>query len=157
MTYDFDTNIILIADDFYEAFQRCSEGRNPRNISGCFVTSAPNVPAIVNGAFAIELYFKSMLPPKTSGHKLNILFDSLTGDIKCEIREATTKQLEKLSWGKSFKEYIEDINNVFVDWRYISEKDYSVGYLGNRINEYLQVFEFLLPIIKDIAHKHNPA
>lgn len=155
MTYDCDTNIISIADDFFDAYLRCCEGKNPTRTDNGIKYSACNVPAIVNGAFAIELYFKSMLPPKTRGHELKILFDNLTDDIKREIREATTKQLERLSWGKPFKEYIEDINNVFVDWRYISEKDYSVGYLGNSINEYLQAFKILLPKIKDIAHRHN--
>ena len=56
-------------------------------------------------------------------------------------------------WNKSFEEYLEDINNVFVEWRYISEKDYTVDYLGNKINEFLQVLKILLPIVKELTYK----
>ncbi len=155
MRFDFRTDIVLIADDFYNAFQRCYEGRNSVQIDGTIKYSACNVPAIVNGTFALELYFKSMLPHKTCGHELKILFDNLTEAIQVEIIEAVTPQLDKLSWQKSFEEHLEDINKVFVDWRYISEKDYTVSYLGNSINEHLQVLEVLLPIVKNIAYKHK--
>lgn len=156
MEYDFRTDIVLIADDFYDAYKRCREGKNPVHMGNRVKFSACHIPAIVNGAFALELYFKSMLPPETHGHELKKLFDELANDIKLEIKEAVAPLLKRLSWGKSFEEYLEDINNVFVDWRYISEKDYAVGYLGNILNEYLQVLEILLPKIKDVAHKHNP-
>ena len=148
MEYDFRTDILLIADDFYDAYKRCREGKNPVHFDGAIKYSACNIPAIVNGAFTLELYFKSMLPPKTRGHELKELYDNLSSEIKCEIKDAVTSHLTKLAWGKQFEEYLEDLNNVFVDWRYISEKNYAIGYLGNRINEYLQVLEILIPVVK---------
>lgn len=155
MEYDFRTDIVLIADDFYDAYQRCCEGKNPIQINNITRYSVCNVPAIVNGAFALELYFKSMLPPETWGHELKILFDKLGGGIKLEIKNAATPHLDNLAWDKQFEEYLEDLNNVFVDWRYISQKDYAIGYLGNRINEYLQVLEILLPVVKEIANNNK--
>ncbi|MCI8368434.1 MAG: hypothetical protein HFJ81_02230 [Clostridia bacterium] len=154
MEYDFRTNIILIADDFYEAFKRCREGKNPVQDGNVVKCSVCNVPAIVNGAFALELYFKSMLSPDTDGHKLMDLFNSFEENIKQEIKEKSISKLEKLAWGKSFEQYLEDINNVFVDWRYIHEKNYNVKYLSNGANEFLQVLSILLPVISEIARKY---
>lgn len=155
MVYDFRTDIVLIADDFYDAYQRCCECKNPIQTDNIIKYSACNVPAIVNGAFALELYFKSMLPPKTWGHKLKELYDNLSSEIKCEIKAAVIFHLTKLAWDKQFEEYLEDLNNVFVDWRYICEKNYAIGYLGNRINEYLQVLEILIPVVKEITYKYK--
>lgn len=155
MEYDFRTNIVLIADDFYDAYQRCREGKHPIQIDNVIKYSTCNVPAIVNGAFALELYFKSMLPPKTRGHELKELYDNLSSEIKCEIKNAANSHLNKLAWGKQFEEYLEDLNNVFEAWRYIHEKEYAIGYLGNRINEYLQVLEILIPVVKEIAYEYR--
>lgn len=155
MEYDFRTDILLIADDFYDAYKRCREGKNPVHFDGAIKYSACNVPAIVNGAFALELYFKSMLPPKTWGHKLKELYDNLSSEIKCEIKNAANSNLNKLTCDKQFEDYLEDLNNVFVDWRYISQKDYAIGFLGNRINEYLQVLEILIPVVKEISYKYK--
>ena len=155
MEYDFRTNIVLIADDFYDAYLRCCEGKNPIQIDNVIKYSACNVPAIVNGAFALELYFKSMLLSETRGHELKALFDVLSEDIKSDIKESTILQLELLAWKKSFEEYLEDIDKIFEEWRYIHEKSYTQRYLGNRINEYTQVLQILLPMIKEVAHKHN--
>lgn len=154
MEYDFRTDIILIADDFYEAFKRCCEGKYPVQDGNIVKCSACNVPAIVNGAFALELYFKSILPPNMDGHKLMGLFNSLEENIKQEIKEEAISKLKKLAWKKSFEQYFEDINNLFVDWRYIYEKTYKVSELGNKVNEYLQVLNILLQEISGIAHKY---
>ncbi|MDE6058845.1 MAG: hypothetical protein K2G44_02270 [Clostridia bacterium] len=155
MKYDFRTDIVLIADDFYEAYKRCREDKNPVHEGNILKFSACHIPAIVNGAFSLELYFKSILPPKIYGHELKTLFDKLADDIKLEIREAVTPKLNNLAWQKSFEEYLEDINNVFVDWRYINEKDYAVDHLANRINEYLQIFEIMLPVVKEATYKYK--
>lgn len=155
MEYDFRTDILLIADDFYDAYKRCREGKNPVHFDGAIKYSACNIPAIVNGSFALELYFKIMLSPKTWGHKLKELYDNLSSEIKCEIKAAVTFHLTKLAWDKQFEEYLEDLNNVFVDWRYISEKNYAIGFLGNRINVYLQVLEILIPVVKEISYKYK--
>ena len=48
MEYDFRTDILLIADDFYDAYKRCREGKNPVHFDGAIKYSACNVPAIVN-------------------------------------------------------------------------------------------------------------
>lgn len=53
MEYDFRTDILLIADDFYDAYKRCREGKNPVHFDGAIKYSACNIPAIVNGSFAL--------------------------------------------------------------------------------------------------------
>lgn len=154
MEYDFRTNIILIADDFYEAFKRCCDANNPVLDGNVVKCSACNVPSIVNGAFALELYSKSILPAGTDGHKLMELFNRLDAGKKLVIKETVISKLEKLTWKKSFEQYLEDLNNVFVDWRYIHEKNYGIRELGNNLNEYLQVLDILLVNVSNIAHKH---
>ena len=54
--------IIDIADDFYEAFERCGEEKNTRRDElGRTVSDVVNIPKIVNGTFALELYLKSFI------------------------------------------------------------------------------------------------
>ena len=48
MEYDFRTDIVLIADDFYDAYKRCREGKNPVHIGNRVKFSAFHIPAIVN-------------------------------------------------------------------------------------------------------------
>ena len=74
----FERNILQQADDFFEAYRRCSKGENPRKDEYnrlCF--SVVNVPAVVNAAFSIELYLKSILKSKEREHRLEILFNKL--------------------------------------------------------------------------------
>lgn len=85
--YNFDVSIINIADDFFEAYKRCSEGKNLRfNEYGATVLSVVNLPAIVNAAFASELYLKSMLPKKARTHNLKDLFYKLSSSIQEELK-----------------------------------------------------------------------
>lgn len=150
--YDFDVSIINIADEFFEAYKRCSEGKNPRvNEYGATVLSVVNLPAIVNAAFASELYLKSMLPKKTRIHNLKDLFYKLSSNIQEQLKRQLEPEFNALNWKKDFDGYFDDIDDVFSFWRYIHEKDKPIGFLGNRINECLIVFAILLPKLKQIA------
>ena len=95
--YDFDTSILNIADDFYEAYLRCAEGKNPTvdeyNRTRYEVV---NVPAIVNGAFAIELYIKSMSRAgkrklQKMKHNIKDLLLTLDQSIQDEIKQICDK------------------------------------------------------------------
>lgn len=72
----------------------------------------------------MELYFKSMLPPKTWGHELKILFENLNDDIKNEIKKIVSTDLKKLACYKSFEEYLEYISKAFAECVTLAKKLY---------------------------------
>ena len=77
------TNIIETANDFYDAFKRCNECKNPREENGVEVTDIVTIPAIVNGCFACELYLKSLSEKYTkTSHNLYKLFKKIEANIK---------------------------------------------------------------------------
>ena len=151
--YDLQTNILLQADDFAEAYRRCREGKNPRRDEyGRLCCSCVNIPAIVNAAFACELYFKSILerPPKNE-HNLFNLFKELPKDKKQIIRDYVNDRFKGHPI-YTFDYCMERAGDAFVNWRYIFEDEHSDGFYGTFINEYLSFFENLIPILKNIAH-----
>lgn len=93
----------------------------------------------------MELYFKSLLQKKVREHELKLLFNRLPEEIRGEIDFSVNSQLAKSYCRKSFKEYLENLNLVFIDWRYIHEQDFSGKYKFDKINEYLQFLKILLP------------
>ena len=79
-------DILQQADDFAEAFRRCSKGENPRKDEfNRMCMDVVNIPAIVNAAFACELYLKSMLE-QPWGHKLMDLFEQLDNETKIQLK-----------------------------------------------------------------------
>ena len=123
---DFDTSILNIADDFYDAYLRCLEGKNP-SVDEFNRTryETANVPAIVNGAFAIELYIKSRLDKKTEGHNLRLLFNKLDKELKDSIRNEIESKIDNRL--TSFNKLFKTVANAFEYWRYIHEKK-DLGY-----------------------------
>ena len=153
MNPDFDTSIINIADDFYEAYLRCAEGKKPVKEGGCIRYGAANVPAIVNGAFAMELYLKSISQVsekelKQKKHSLKALFLTLELPIQDEIRQSVESQLD----GRfTFDECLKGINHAFVFWRYIhKQQNFGFG-----LNNTLLVLPIFLETIRDIAKCHR--
>ena len=151
--YDFQTSILLQADDFAEAYKRCREGKNPRrDESGRLCSSCVNIPAIVNAAFACELYFKSMLePPPKNEHNLFILYQKLPENKKQIIRDYVNDRF-KGHPRYTFDYCMERAGDAFVNWRYVFENEHTDGFYGTFINEYLSFFENLIPVLKDVAH-----
>lgn len=123
--YDFDHSVRDMAEDFYEAYNRCIEGKNGRfDEYGRYCEKCVNVPAIVNGAFAIELYLKSMT--NKHGHGIKELFSSINSDDQTMIRGEVESKLGN-RW--TFEEGLDIIDNSFVFWRYIHEKeDFGAGF-----------------------------
>lgn len=82
------------------------------------------VPAIVNRAFACELFMKAMLPKNTRGHKLQDLFDALDTNIQNEIRSKTVGEMKQISKSYGDVEFQNDLitnGNIFAEWRYFHE------------------------------------
>ena len=154
MAKGFEHEIIDIADDFYEAFRRCGEGKNPRRDEyGRYVTDVVSVPELVNGVLACELYLKSMLPngswgKGSDGHNLKALFSLLPKETQREMMEAISA---KYNWQfHTVDESFEIISNGFQFWRYIHESE-DFGDLG--LNGTLRVLPAFLETFRDFAKR----
>lgn len=89
--YDLQTNILLQAQDFYEAFNRCIEGKNPHiDEKGRYTSFVANIPAIVNGAFACELYFNCLTPHYVKTHSLLEIYSFIAINIRNQIEKDVT-------------------------------------------------------------------
>lgn len=155
MSKGFEHEILDIADDFYEAYKRCGEGKNPRKDEyGRYVTDVVSVPELVNGLFACELYLKSMLPEKRwrgpDGHNLKSLFLLLPRDKQGEMIDEISAKYD-WEW-HSLDESFDLISNGFQFWRYIHESEHF-GELG--LNGTLRVLPAFLETFRDFAKRGN--
>ena len=153
MNYVFDKSIIKIADDFYEAYLRCLEGKNKTSDGNVTSYEVVNVPAIVNGAFAIELYIKSMSrlineQLKNKRHSVKALLKTLEPSIRKEIREEVELRLDN---NQAYNECLECINDAFVFWRYVHTEN-GFGFGLNKTLNYLNVF---ISAIKMVVGRHS--
>ena len=155
--YDFNVQISKIADDFLEAYKRCCEPKNlHKDEFGRTIGATIYVPAIVNASFACELYLKNILVNKYHNHNLKSLYQDLSPNIQLELKTIATQELSKMNFNSDFEEYLNDISDSFVSWRYIYQYDVTTGFLGKKVNEYIQLFNILLPIFKEISDKYSP-
>lgn len=152
--YILQTNILMQADDFAEAYNRCVQGINQPNNDGYTSYSVVNIPAIVNAAFACELYLKSIINKKVYTHNLLELFQLLNTDLQLSIEQEANCKLQKQNQDYYFKSCLERASNVFEDWRYIYEEKHSDGFMGCFVNEYLIFFDKFTQILKVLAHSN---
>ena len=149
-------DILQQADDFAEAFRRCSKGENPRKDEfNRMCMDVVSIPAIVNAAFACELYLKSMLE-QPWGHKLKDLFEQLDNETKIQLKNEFDASCSKHPV-YNFEVFLNDISDAFVEWRYVFEESHTEGFYGCYINEFLMFFNCFLPIVKRIAHERHTA
>ncbi|TPM11278.1 hypothetical protein FJ960_00530 [Mesorhizobium sp. B2-3-11] len=112
-----DQQAFNIGASFHIAALRCGESRK---LAGKI--QSPTSPMIVNFAFAIELYFKSLLIASNGtrrGHDLQVLFNSLRDTDRQEIE----KRFEALN-GRDAKQLADDLASyarAFEEWRYLFE------------------------------------
>jgi hypothetical protein len=83
-------------------------------------------PFVVNSAFSIELYLKTLAQAhgkSLKGHELLKLFDALPQNAKQAIEKVipTCAANRRLEEQPDFRMYISALNNAFVDWRYCYE------------------------------------
>lgn len=145
-------NIIHQADDFAEAYRRCMEGKNQREENGRLCFSVVSIPAIVNASFACELYMKSLLKVTPQEHNLKRLFNLLSEGDSRIIKEYVDDRFNTHPI-YSFEFCIERAADVFVNWRYIYEKEHTDGFYGSYINEFLMFFEHLICILQKMTHE----
>lgn len=85
-----------------------------------------SVPAIVNSAFACEVFLKLLLEVEQidikKGHQLEKLFNQLPEQIKKDIQQSTMQKYG--SWTDAFGlSRLHHISDAFVNWRYNYEHD----------------------------------
>lgn len=83
-------------------------------------------PFVVNAAFSIELYLKALAQKHgvtLKGHELVKLHKALPKKALSEIEQVTPRCANNRSLGESpnFPEYLRELNNTFVEWRYCYE------------------------------------
>ncbi len=87
-------------------------------------------PFVVNIAFAIELFIKTLSiqhGKKLHGHEIKKLFKKLPGGAKDEIGHHLSRLCTSSQWAdgiktmKSLREVLEEVDTAFIDWRYLHE------------------------------------
>jgi hypothetical protein len=109
-------SISEIANAYFLAAERCEEQKriNQNQVEWLLV------PAITNRAFSIELFLKAILRKdgvSEKGHKLHLLFNKLKQEHQMQIIEKTGLD------SQAFRKNLLNISNVFVEWRYLHEKE----------------------------------
>ncbi|WP_153003655.1 hypothetical protein [Aureimonas ureilytica] len=120
-----------LAVSFHGSALRASEDIAIKETIQSFV-----VPSIVNIAFAIELYFKCMLKEsslKAHGHELKKLFRDLPEPIKSKV--AAEYKIRTGHDRNSFNSDLNNYSNMFVEWRYLYEKNGEKGISPYRISQ----------------------
>lgn len=112
--------------------------RNPQGIT----------PFVVNAAFSAEMYLKCLQEihgEVTESHALTALFKALPNKVKDRINKIS-KVFEshyKIEQGVLFKDHLKCINNAFINWRYIYERN----------TEYVSIQQtiFILQVLHETA------
>lgn len=109
-------------------------------------------PLVTVSAVACEIYLKMLitnklgkLPPK--GHKLKKLYEQLTEEQKKHIEDEFNKWIEDRS---DFETEIAQIDNSFLEWRYLYEKGWieDTSITNIRIGSIVKLME----ILHDMCH-----
>lgn len=148
--HDWSIDILDIADDFYEAYRRCREEKPViDDCNGKMRGSIVSVPAIVNGAFALELYLKSLIPEKQrriSGHNFSVLYSVLDAEKQDFIKQRVEPRIKGWHF-LTFDTVLEGISQSFEYWRYIHEKeDFGFG-----LNMTLNILSPFIDAIRELV------
>lgn len=86
-----------------------------------------SVPAVVNSAFACEVFLKLLLEVEQidieKGHYLEKLFNQLPKQVKTDIQQSTMQKYG--AWTNAFGlNLLHQISDTFVQWRYNYEHDF---------------------------------
>lgn len=141
-----------IADDFYEAYERCFEGKDTHQDEyGRIVSHIVAIPGMVNGLFAFELYLKYLLGDnlkklkEKERHNLKCLFNVLDDSYKSKLKLVECDQRYTLDG------LLSDIGDGFIKWRYIYE-DGNKKFGNDHPFEFTEYFlKNYLPVIREIA------
>ena len=139
----FERTYDILIEKMQSAINRLVQGDKNASVDAALLVSIA-----VNGAFASELYMKSMLPDGTRGHELSKLYDQLPPDVQDDIKTRTVTNMRTLAGVKEYEESQFDIDlvnmgNSFVDWRYF--------YQNNPKNASPQFYKALMMAVRTVA------
>ncbi len=124
------SNARIFNHAFEILYKRLEKGakklQHDRKNKGAQLDSFLVVPVLTNGAFACELYIKSLLPPNTRGHELYDLYNRLDDKLKDNIQKMHLEYMRNYEPNYSLEDFYDDLqihSNVFVTWRYFHECD----------------------------------
>lgn len=108
----------------------------------------PILPKITCLTFSLELFLKTLLAIENTnkfGHKFTDLYDKLTPESKTMIGQ----YLFNIGISQiQFEETLKEINNAFVEWRYVHEKV--------RLSLDISFLEKMIEATIDTIHKQRP-
>lgn len=135
---------IGVANDFYEAYERCFSPDSNNHIVG--------VPGFVCGLFASELYFKIIIGdkwkslPKSKSHNLYNLYRKMNKQQKEKLKSIIPTRVEY-----NIENLLRSIGDGFTKWRYIYENG-NEDFGDKHPFEYAEVFlKTYLPMLKEMA------
>lgn len=118
--------IFDLANSYHEAAIRCCEPVfNPSMTNKAY---APTIAGVTNVAFSCELYLKVFAWQKNENPKKTHRLDKLYNDLTAEKQKSLRRRYSEIaSVGKlQLKKDILSFSDVFLEWRYIYENEYSV-------------------------------
>ena len=117
-------------------------------------------PFVVNAAFSIEIYFKTlhkMNGKNSKGHSLSDLYMSLNNKFQKIIKQIgeETRALYQIEKEKGFEYYLSQLDDAFVKWRYIYEGNVDQIYFSPTIFV-IQVLDKTCVAVKKSIEKNQP-
>ena len=89
------------------------------------------VPAVVNSAFACEVFLKTILKlydiKSPRSHKLKDLFESTPEKVQEYVKNTVNRNYGGMWYSPMGFEHLEVLSNAFQEWRYIYEWDLNKG------------------------------
>ena len=139
---------IDMADAFLNVGHECNERDRKAQEADLFFESDAfyAFPAIVNAAFACELYLKALIAKtqgsQATGHSLSDLFERLTAEERTALRK---EYAARSQYSMEIDEVLRIHSKSFADWRYAFEngKENIEAYPDNLITAAVVVKEYL--------------
>ena len=139
----FERTYDILLEKMQNGVKRLAMGDKTASVEAALLISIA-----VNGAFASELYMKSMLPGGIQGHKLDVLYGDLSEDIQQSIKIKTVENMLKLPGGigyddTKFDSDLQVMGHSFVEWRYF--------YQYNPHQASPQFYKALMVAVREVA------
>lgn len=132
---------------FSNSFKILLDRHMTARLTGNYEDFALLVPAMVNGAFACELFLKSLFKKQIRGHRLYTeLYQELDSSIKKEIKTVVIERMKRkkntVINSDKFEMELINIERVFEEFRYIYETNNTENKVYNI--DFIEVLVFSL-------------
>jgi hypothetical protein len=113
---------------YHQAFAFCAASSDlyAKHLSRSPFNGRAVAPFVVNAAFSIELYLKTLHAvdgPRARGHKLVALYDDLPARHRAELDKAAEQYASeyKIAAPVQYRARLAQLNDAFEQWRYVHE------------------------------------